>query len=77
MLAIPNAVQFEKSELSREESSKCPYCAEIIKYEVVMHRYCCSEMPIATKESHRKEIDTHSEQFTLAFNLVNDNQMQT
>ena len=46
----------ENNSISEGNSRKCPYCAEIIKKEAIVCRYCGKELP---KEEEKEKIKTY------------------
>ena len=40
LIASPNVNKVEASQIASGDSKKCPFCAEIIKSEAVVCRYC-------------------------------------
>jgi hypothetical protein len=40
MLASPNHEVLEKEQLASGNSKKCPYCAEVVKAEAMVCRFC-------------------------------------
>lgn len=58
LVAKPDKVHIENEELWSGSSKKCPHCAELIKKEAKVCRYCGRELPVVTatpKKALKKE----------------------
>jgi uncharacterized membrane protein YeaQ/YmgE (transglycosylase-associated protein family) len=49
ILQSRNLEAIEQSNIASGLYKKCPYCAEVIKSEAVVCRYCCKELPFSIK----------------------------
>jgi hypothetical protein len=48
LLMKPDAQAIEREKLASGDSRKCPFCAEIVKREAVVCRYCGRDLPPIT-----------------------------
>jgi len=57
IVALPHALmlkadtqQIEREQLQSGSSRKCPFCAEIIKAEAIVCRFCGRDLPVQTPQ---------------------------
>ena len=63
----PNATAVEAGKVASGESKKCPFCAEVIKYEALVCRFCGKDQPASEKSSNDSNVTSTQTPDEVAF----------